>query len=151
MITFAREAFHDAQPEYGDFVYEYWHNSPENGVLDRLDFDWEVYHKLDNDGLLHLTVGRDDGRLVAAALYLIMMDIKRKWKKVATCDTFAVSRNYRGLGIGRELYAAVEPALIALGVNEIQNGYREVYKVQPLFERLGFYIEQRMYVKKVDG
>lgn len=150
MITFAHESFREAQPEYGDFVYEYWHNSPENDTTDRLDFNWDVYRKLDDDNIIHLTIGRYKDKMVAAALYLIMMDIKRKWKKVATCDTFAVSRDYRGRGFGKLLYYAVEPSLVALGVNEIQNGYREVYNVEPLFPKLGFYAEQRMYVKKVD-
>lgn len=149
MVVFANEPFSEALPEYAEFVYEYWHNSPENDTTDRLDFNWDVYRILDEDGVLHLTVGRDNEKMVAAALYLLMMDIKRKWKKIATCDTFAVSRDYRGLGIGKQLYAAVEPSLIALGVNEIQNGYREVYNVEPLFPKLGFYAEQRMYVKKV--
>lgn len=149
MISFAHENFTRVRSEYAAFVHRYWDNSPENGDEDPLDFNWHVYHGLDTDGLLHLYVGRDDGRMVAAALYIVMMDIKRKTRKVATCDTFAVARDYRGKGVGRKLYAFVEAALIKLKVNEVQQGYREVYHTKPLFEKLGFKVIERIYAKKV--
>jgi hypothetical protein len=53
------------------------------------------------------------------------------------------------LGIGKLLYEAVEPALIAKGVHVIHNSYREVYHTKPLFEKLGFVLEDRVYSKKV--
>lgn len=150
MVAFAHENFTRVRAEYAAFVHRYWDNSPENKDELPLDFDWHVYNKMDADGFLFLIVGRDEGRMVAAALYIIMMDIKRKTLKVATCDTFAVSRDYRGRGIGAVMYKEAEHRLIKQGVNEIQQGYREVYHTKPLFEKLGFRLEHRMYVKKVN-
>jgi GNAT superfamily N-acetyltransferase len=148
MITFARESFREIQTEYGKFVYEYWDNSPENSGHIPLDFNWDAYTRLDINSVLHLTVGRDDGKMVAAALYLLTNNIKHRGLMTAHCDTFAVSRDYRGQGLGRQLFAAVEPQLIALGIKEIHNSYREVYHTKPIFETLGFELMERIYVKK---
>ena len=150
MIAFKTENFTRVQPEYAAFVHRYWDNSLENKDEEPLDFDWDVFLKMDADRLLHLTVGRDEGMMVAAALYMIMMDPKHRKRRLASCDTFAVARAYRNSGIGKQLYTAAEKALRTLGVNEIRNGYREVYHTKPLFEKLGFRLIERTYSKKVD-
>lgn len=150
MITFAHEAFREVQPQYAEFVYEYWHNSPENDDHIPLDFNWDTYIRLDADNIIHLTVGRDDDKMIAAALYLILQNVKHRTILAAHCDTFAVAREYRGKGIGKRLFAAVEPLLSELGVKQIYNSYREVYHTKPLFEKLGFELVDRVYMKKVD-
>ena len=149
MVEFAVEDFTRVQTEYAAFVYRYWNNTPENLSEVPLDIDWNVYLKMDADKLLHLMVARDDGRMVGAALYMIMMDPKHRTRRLATCDTFAVSRDYRGKGLGKQLYIAVEASLLPLEVDEIRNGYREVYHTKPLFEKLGFKLIERIYAKKV--
>jgi GNAT superfamily N-acetyltransferase len=149
VISFAHEDFSRVRPEYAAFVHRYWDNTPENADEEPLDFNWQVYVKLDEEKMLHLHVGRDQGMMVCAALYTVMYSPKRKKQIIAHCDTFAVARDYRGLGIGKLLYEAVEPALIAKGVHVIHNSYREVYHTKPLFEKLGFVLEDRVYSKKV--
>ena len=149
-MHFATENLSDVIEEYGAFVYDYWHATPNNDGLDPLDFDWSTYRRMDEVGMLHLTIGRSEhNEMIAAALYIVHPDLKRRNWKIAHCDTFAVARTLRGNGIGRKLYEASEPALIALGVDEIVNGYREVYKTQPLFERLGFTCVERLYSKRI--
>ena len=149
MIEFTVESFTNVRPEYGAFVYRYWNNTPENHDEVPLDIDWNVYLKMDADKLLHLMVARDDGRMVGVALYMVMMDPKHRKRRVAHCDTFAVARDYRGKGVGKQLYIAVESSLFPLEVDEIRNGYREVYHTKPLFEKLGFKLIERTYAKKV--
>lgn len=149
-ISFARENFADVQPEYGRFVDGYWNNSPANDGHIPLDFNWDAYRALDEMGSLHLTVGREDYQMIAAALYMVFPDLKRKTRIVAHCDTFAVSLDYRGMGLGKALYAEAEARLITdCRVNSIVNMYREVYGTTPIFESLGFRFIERVYEKMV--
>ena len=148
-VVFRQELLTDVLPEYARFVHTYWDNSPENEGLPPLDFNWTAYKTMDNAGYLFLLVGREDNRMVAAALYTVMRDLKRQTLIVAQADTFAVARSHRGKGIGRKMYYEAEKHLVALGVSSITNGFREVYDVEPLFPSVGAELFERIYIKVV--
>lgn len=148
-IVFSHAVFTDTLDDYKAFVLRYWNESPENDDEAPLDFDWDLYRTLDHLDMLHLVVGRYTHRLVAAALYIIQRDAKRKYRTVALCDTFAVDRGWRGRGVGTRMMTYVESSLRMTTADVILNGYREVYEQVPLFERLGFTMFEKYYIKPI--
>ena len=143
-ITFKEE---ELSNEYFGFVRDYWKRTPENANSPPLLFNMDMYAKLHTGGALKLMVGRvADDVIIAAALYIIHPSPKHMPAMVAHCDTFAVSHGWRGRGLGTQLMTHVLPMLQAHGVNEVLNGYREVYgETVPLFVKLGFAPYERMY------
>jgi len=133
--------------KYFAFVRDYWEHTPENANSPPLAFNMEMYANLHKSGIVKLMVGRiANDVIIAAALYIIYPNPKHMPSVVAQCDTFAVSRKWRGQGIGERLMGHALHMLREVGVNEVINGYREVYgDIVPLFEKLGFARYERLY------
>lgn len=147
-VTFAREPFDEAQEEFAEFVDAYWYNTPENVDLEPLDWNWPAYYNIDKNHSLCLFTGRENEKIICAALYIVTLDLKRRTKLVALCDTFAVALAHRNKGLAKLFFAFVEAQLFGAGIDEIHNMYREVYNTTPVFEKLGFELVERGYVKK---
>jgi GNAT superfamily N-acetyltransferase len=147
-ITFKEESLSN---EYFAFVRDYWEKTPQNANSPKLMFNMDMYAKLHTGGALKLMVGRvADDVIIAAALYVIYPSPKHMPAIVAHCDTFAVSTGWRGRGLGTQLMAHALPMLESCGVDEVLQGYREVYgDTKPLFEKLGFAPYERLYRKEL--
>lgn len=145
-VLFSIESLSECMEEYFQFVHSYWDQAPENENEVPLEFDRDVYERMDKANVLWLVVGRYYGKMVAAALYLVIINPKHKSLRVGQCDTFAVAREWRGQGLGKRMMQIVVNVMRNNGVDEITNGFREVFgDTQPLFEKLGFVPHERWY------
>lgn len=138
------EFMHEADAIFAD----YYENTVAKDGIPPFRHNWPVYAALGD--VVHLTTVRDDADLLAGfAIYFLQPHLHHPQLSMAYCDTIAVAWQCRGKGLGKELYRFTEPLLVQKGVQRVVNGYRVVYGKKPMFEELGFKLEEHVYVKEV--
>jgi GNAT superfamily N-acetyltransferase len=131
--------------------YYYW--ALERGLNDGIpphNFDWEVYYKSEQLGLLYVTTVRDDNGLVGFTLYMVIKAPHHDDVIMADCDSVFTSVHHQGKGIGKKLLQYTESQLKKLGVKWMTNRYRTRANTKPVFEDLGFKVWETVYMKELN-
>jgi predicted N-acetyltransferase YhbS len=111
--------------------------------------DWGRLRSLERSDLT-LTMGAtDDQKLVGFALYIVAEHFHHMGLVSAVCDTLAVTVDYRGRQIGSRLVKAAEPLLRQRHVKLVSHGHRACYGKTPMFPRLGYKLEELIYMKEL--
>lgn len=143
----------ELEHEINDMLDAYYKATPASHGIPPYDFDWEIYEFLDQSGSLLITTARDDSRdhaLSGVAIYHVVPMPHHKKHIIAECDSISVAHTERGKGIGKALYLFTEPLLVARGARLITNRYRTCYNATPLFEDLGFTVDEIVYAKRIE-
>jgi GNAT superfamily N-acetyltransferase len=136
------------EQEISALVTRYYDTTKAHVRLPPYDFVWSMYRTLQTvDKLLIATARDNEGVLVGVAMYLLTEHPHHRGLEIAECDTLAVDHKHRGQGIGRTLYVVAESMLIELGVKRVLHRYRTVYDETPMFPKMGFTLEEHVYMK----
>lgn len=135
--------------EIGYLIESYYADTPANTGLPPYDFIWEFYETLDKIDAVLFTTARSDGTLVGVAIYFLVQHPHHRGLLMAECDTIAVDKTCRGQGVGRALYAFTEQRLKERDVQRVTNRYRVCYGTKPVFEELGFKLDEHVYMKEI--
>jgi GNAT superfamily N-acetyltransferase len=139
----------ELERDISSLVDRYYDVTNANVRLPPYNFIWEVYRTLQESQRLLVVTARDEYLLAGFAMYLLMEHPHHRGMQVAECDTLAVDHTQRGKGIGKTLYLFAESMLIDMGIDRVVHHYRTVYDVEPLFPKLGFTLEEQVYVKEL--
>jgi ribosomal protein S18 acetylase RimI-like enzyme len=136
--------------EVGELVRDYYTRTIASHGMRPLAFKWNTYKELEKRGECTLFTMRDNEDLVGFALYIIQDHLHHEKQRVAHCTMIGVKPEYRGRGIGRALIVFAEEAWFKKrGITHMVHHHRTIYNVTPLFESMGFKLEELGYVKEL--
>jgi GNAT superfamily N-acetyltransferase len=139
---------HDAH-DVGELVRDYYTRTIANHGMRPLAFKWETYKVLEQENACRLFLAREDDTLVGFALYVVQDHLHHENQIVAHCTMIGVRPEYRNMGIGRALIGFAEAWFREHGVTHMVHHHRTIYNVKPLFEDMGFKLEELGYVKEL--
>lgn len=139
----------DLADKMQELVRAYYACTPAHTGLPPYDFNWELYERLADAGMLRIFAAWDEHELVGFSMYIIMENMHHKGMLCAECDTLAVDHTRRGEGIGRQLVEYALRIHKAQGVKLVAHRYRTCYNTEPLFSALDFTCAEHVYVKEL--
>lgn len=149
MYKTQQETYNQVIDEIKPLLHEHWLEIALNKDTVLLDPDYELYQLLEVKGMLHITTIRDEGKLIGYAIYVISPNIHYKSLKVAESDIFFLKKDYRNMGVGKQLLIHAEKHLVSLGVNKIINRVKLNTDAGYVFEIMGHKPIEKVYSKLV--
>ncbi|CAB4150537.1 NAT_SF domain containing protein [uncultured Caudovirales phage] len=134
-------------------IADYYTWSVPRGLNDGIpvySFDWEVFYKTEQQGMLVVTTARDESELVGFTLYLVVQAPHHDDVIMAECDSIFVAVDQQGKGIGKKLLQHATDVLQTLGVKWMTNRHRTRTNTKPVFEDLGFTVWETVYMKELN-
>lgn len=128
---------------------EHWETVAVEKDRIKLDLDEELYAKLDELGMLHITTARSDGKLVGYYAMNVRVHPHYKETLFAFLDSYFIQSEHRKGMAGLRLFLAMEAAMKALGVQRMIAGMKLHYDVSQVFERLGWTPIEMTYSKYI--
>jgi L-amino acid N-acyltransferase YncA len=149
VITFQQEHWPAIRDEVMAIAGEHWETVAVEKDRIKLDLDEELYVKLDELGILHVTTARADGKL--AGYYAMCVRVHPHYKQTlfAFLDSYFIVAEHRRGTVGLKLFLAMEVAMKALGVQRMIAGMKLHYDVGAVFERLGWTAIETTFTKYI--
>ena len=113
------------------------------------EYDIDLFMQLDKNDQLLLVCAWDnayDEALLGYTYHIIASHPHHKGWKIAY-GGIATRNAHRGKGIGRMMHEYTEPLLKARGVARVMYSERVLLDASPLYPKLGFALEERIYKK----
>lgn len=131
-------------------VRDYYARTIAHEGMRPLNFKWAAYKGLEAAGMCKLfTACTANGRMQGFSLYVVQLHMHHDDQVVAQCTLIGVRPECRSQGIGRKLIEYAEHWFKGHGVTHMVHHHRVIYDVKPLFERIGFKLEELGYVKEL--
>lgn len=140
MITFATESWVDIKQE----IYPLWieHHAaiadPDDVGRVELSPNWDRYDRAALSGILHITAGRELGKLVAYAFVFVEPGFHYSTTLFGHWDLYWVSPSSRGHWAGIKLFESVKAAMKARGVVKMTNRRKICHDTGAIFRRTGW-------------
>lgn len=148
-LTFQTESlFPDLFFEMKPLLERHWDEIALKDAFGPVDIDENAYRALYECGMLHVTTARDEGRLVGYAVYFVMHNFHYKTRRVAESDVFFLLPEYRKGLAGFRLLREADRALSGM-VDIIVNKMKAAHDCGRLFERMGYHLAEKNYMKVV--
>ena len=139
-LTFQTESlFPDLFFEMKPLLERHWNEIALKDAFGPVDIDENAYRALYECGMLHVTTARDEGRLVGYAVYFVMHNFHYKTRRVP---------EYRKGLVGFRLLREADRALSGM-VDIIVNKVKAAHDCGRLFERMGYHLAEKNYMKVV--
>lgn len=135
--------------EVENLVRYYYAHTPAHVGMRPLRFKWNIYQRLEDEGVCKLFLAKLHGRLIGFALYVVQEHTHHDNQIVAHCTMIGVQPEHRSKGIGRKLIRYAEDWFKERGITHMVHHHRTIYPVTPLFESLGFKLQELGYVKEL--
>lgn len=134
-------------------IFNEYYNASEvaRADLSPYDFDWDMYHALEQAGIFLAVVARDveGNKPVGTVFYIITQNPHHRTERVATCDGIGVALAHRSAGIGNSLCDVAEVLLRERDVDVILHHSRTTYKNVPMFIDRGYKVIEHVYMKRI--
>lgn len=147
-MRFRQEYLRDGHEEFDAMMHDYYTRTIAHQDVPDLGFNWPLYKSFENTGKLVLYSARDQ-ELCGFAMYIIGQHPKYPSMFLASCDTLAVLPEARGQGLGKRLVEYASDGLRVLGCTHMSHNYRMIYDTVPLFEKIGFTLYEKVYMKEL--
>jgi len=115
-----------------------------------LNPDVEQYGQLENTGMFRIYTVRHDDQLIGYAAYLVSTNIHYMDSMQAHQDVLFVTPAYRKSRIGIQLIQYADKQLQQDGVQLVYHHVKINHNFGPLLERLGYELNELLYVKRLD-
>lgn len=148
-LTYQRETFANLKYEIQPLLEKHWEEVAMYKDRVPLAPDWERYHKMENEGLLHVVTVRDNGELVGYYVSILTNGLHYRFTKYAINDIVLIKPDYRNAKVGVELFKYVEKLLIDEGVTIMTIHMKTFLPFDSLCEGLGFDYAERLYTKYI--
>lgn len=147
-LVFARERlFPDLLGEMRTLLERHWNEVAVKEISGPLDINEDAYRALDAGGHLILVTAREEGKLTGYAAYILAPNLHYRSRAVAEADVFYLAPEYRKGLAGLRLLQAAERECVKAGARVIQNKVKVAHDCGRLFERLGYTLAEKLYVK----
>ncbi|CAB4163764.1 hypothetical protein UFOVP810_55 [uncultured Caudovirales phage] len=121
-----------------------------NNGIPVYNFDWEVFYKAEQLGLLIVTTVRGLSVLLGFTIYLVVQAPHHDNVIMAECDSIFIAVGEQGQDIGKKLLHYTTDVLKSRGVKWMTNRYRTRTEAKPMFEDLGFTVWETVYMKELN-
>jgi len=148
-VTFQEEALSACLDELLAHTKAHWEETQREHDLLPLDLDLDVYAFAEDQGKLSLMTVRADGALVGYCTSFLHQHLKSRQVLCAVMDAYYLAPAYRGLGLGKCLFAAVQHALKARGVEWIFGDTKAWHDLGAMFEKDGWSYVGKQYRKHI--
>lgn len=147
MISFSVENWTDVKSEAAPLWPLHWDEVGQNKAKMKLNPDLDRLDHLNEAGMLHIVVARDDGHLVGYHASLVDTLIHYKDVLAAKCDLHWLHPEYRKGSTGLKLFKEVERTLKLRGVKVMYDFTKLYLDKGAIFEHLGYKPIERTYSK----
>lgn len=140
MATVQTESWAAVADEIEAVAAFHWADLALDKLLFARDLDHEAYRNLESLGRLHVVTARDEGRLVAYAIWFVMphhLHYKSSGS-IALADMYYVLKEYRKGGLGVRLFRESERGLKARGVIRAHASSKVHEDNTRMFEMMGW-------------
>ena len=149
-ITYQEEQLKDFIPEF-DVLLE--PHMTEINITQRFGFkfkpDYQQYIKMQEFGVLVVLTCRNDKELVGYTVFNIFPSIRFPDCKMAKEDLYYIKPEFRGKGLGKQLFIETEKLLKKKGVDQIVFTTKTYQDYSPIFESLGYEFYEKHFIKKL--
>lgn len=114
-----------------------------------LDPDYDQYIVLNDLGSIRMFTAREDGKLIAYAVFYIANNLHYKTWKYASSDIYYLDPEYRNKGLGKTFFEETEAWLKSLGVNNIVVQDKTHHSHEKFFKYLGYNVIEQVYEKLI--
>ena len=114
-----------------------------------LDPDYERYFALEDHGIVHLYVARDEDKPIGYMIVLVQDHLHHRGIKYAVADIFYVTPEYRRSMIAYNLIETVENDLREMGVKRFLIAMKLRHQFRKLLTLCGFYPEEELWEKSL--
>lgn len=150
-VSFQQEFLCQAREECIPLIESHWEEVAVNKDHIKLNPDWEAYEKLEELGVLTIFTARHFGKLVGYFVVIVQSNIHYKDHVFASNDIIYLHPDYRKGLTGVKLIKFAEKCLIQDGVSVMVINTKVKNPFDPVLERLGFNLTERVYSKYLGG
>lgn len=150
-VTFSVEPWKQFRQEAAWMWAHHWDEVALDKDAIHLDVDVDQYEAQEMAGALAVIVGRRRGKIVAYWLGFVRPHFHYRRSLTAYTDIYFVSKDYRKGHVGRDLFAFVEQAMRARGVQRLFTATKCHLDHSAFFEAQGYQRVEVTYSKRLDG
>lgn len=147
MITYQQEFLETCRKEAETLIQEHWEEIALNKDNIKLNPDWESYEALEFSDKLKIFTAREDGQLIGYFVVFVNRHIHYKDHLFAVNDILFLRECKRKGLIGAKLIKFAEVCLKEDGVSVLNINTKIHKPFDPLMDRLGFNLIERVYSK----
>jgi GNAT superfamily N-acetyltransferase len=148
-ITYQQEFLDSCADEAKVLLENHWKEIALNKDKIKLNPDWEAYANLEVNGVLRIFTARDNGVLVGYFVVFVHRHIHYKDHLFANNDVLFLSEEYRKGFTGIRLIKFAEGCLKSDGVSVLNINTKIHKPFDPIMERMGFNLIERVYSKYI--
>ena len=150
MVTYQEEQLKNFIVEFSQLLKPHM---AEINVTERLGFEFKPdyfrYVKLQEAGVILVVTCRDDGKLIGYCVFSVTQHIRYQSCKIATEDLYYIVPEYRGKGLGKQLFIETENILKDKGVNQVVFSTKTYSDNSHIFEKLGYKLFEKHFTKRI--
>lgn len=148
-IKYQQEFLSTCRRSAEDLIKEHWQEIAVNKDKIKLNPDWDAYEELEAAGKLKIFTARDNGKLVGYFVVFINRHIHYKDHIYACNDILFLKEEYRKGMTGVKLIKFAEKYLKDDGVSVFVVNTKVHKPFDPIMDRLGFNLVERVYSKYI--
>ena len=115
----------------------------------KFEVDYDKYVKLQDVGVLTVITCRDNEKLIGYCVMSVMQHIRYMSCKLAKEDLYYIVPEYRGKGLGKQLFIETEKVLKEQGVNQIIFTTKTYSDNSHIFKKLGYEFFEKLFTKRI--
>lgn len=148
-MKYQRECLHDILDELRPLLQVHWEEIAHYPDI-KLDPDYAGFLKLEELGFLRCYTGRDEGKMVAYAIFLVKESLHYQTSLQATQDILFVHPDYRKGMTGFRLVRFCDGELKREGVQVVYHHVKAAHNWGNLLEHMGYGLVDLIYAKRLD-
>lgn len=145
--TYQLEAYISIKDEIQPLLLDHYHEIALNQHAIKLNPDWQEYTRLDNAGKLRCFTARSEGELIGYFVVIVSTSLHYKDHLFASNDVIFLSKKGRKGTTGIKLIKYASKQLEDEGVSLLMVNTKVHQPFDPIMERLGFNLIERVYSK----
>ena len=149
-LSFQAEIWTDIVSELAPLLHGQWEELGLYRDIVPMDMDWDTYARASASGSLHVTTGRDNGRLIGWYVNMVFPHQHYKTTLYGFNDFYYVIPEYRVGTVGLQLFMAMEECLRSIGVKALISISKKHRPVDSVFLRLGWQEAGTTYLKVLE-
>lgn len=147
MITYHKEKLSDIIEEMKPLVELHYDEVHAYKGKVALNPDWERYRVMDEQGYIHTTTCRDNGKLIGYCVFLISTNLHYQDHKYAINDVLYLDREHRGGTVAFTMLSYAETLLKECGVSVMTMHMKVHVPFEKLMEALEFKQVEKVFGK----
>lgn len=151
MVKYQQEFLYTVEDDAKPLLEKHWEEIAVNKDKIKLNPDWDAYRELEAQGKLKIFTAREGENLVGYFVVVVTTNLHYKDHLFATNDIIYLAPEYRKGFVGIRLIRFAEKCLKEDKVSVLVVNTKVHKPFDPVLERLGFNLTERVYSKYLGG